>query len=350
MIKRKIEDEWLFFFSLLGVVLTSIYLRRFPKYSLKDFKIVYTLFIFLVLIKGLERSGFLMYLAYKFQKGKFLPQKLIFLTSILSMFITNDVALLTIVPLTLKLKTNGIEYLVILEIITANGISALTPFGNPQNIFIYFYYHLHPAEFIEAIAPFVLTSFTFVVILSFIVKISFSKSKSKIVKFNRKTSSIYLIFFLLFILAILKLLSLWIGIFILTYVILLDRKNLKIDYFLLATFLTFFGFTDNLMKILRIQFKNNIQIFLYSALASQLMSNVPSALFFADFTSNWKPLLWGVSVGGFGNLIGSLASLISYRLYKSKFPTSKKFLIEFHLLNYIAFFLGITAYSCFYIL
>ncbi|RLD99132.1 MAG: hypothetical protein DRI91_01515 [Aquificota bacterium] len=95
-----------------------------------------------------------------------------------------------------------------------------------------------------------------------------------------------------------------------------------------------------LMRILRFSLDSGEKVFLYSSLGSQIISNFPSTLFFAEFTNNWRALLWGVSVGGFGNLIGSLASLITYRLYKTHAPSQGRFLIKFHLYGYLAFFAG----------
>jgi len=124
-------------------------------------------------------------------------------------------------------------------------------------------------------------------------------------------------------------------------------RALFIDYFLLATFLAFFGFTDNLMHILSFNLQNSTQVFLYSALASQVISNVPSALLFAEFTSDWRALLWGVSVGGYGTLISSLANLISYHLYKAYCNDSKSYLLRFHFYNFLVFLMGILVYFIF---
>jgi len=339
---KKLIEEWLLSITIIGLIISSLYLKRFPVYTYNDFKVVYTLFVFLVLIKGLEKSGFLYSIASSFFGGEGLYLKLILSTAFLSIFVTNDIALLTVIPLTLSLNVEDKKSLIIMETITANGASALTPFGNPQNIFIYYYYHLCPLEFIKAIAPFTFI-FLFFVLLIAPKKVKNMK-KTKITENFNKKSYIYVIFFLLFILSVLKILPIEIGIIPIIYAILFDKDILFIDYLLLATFLCFFGFTDNLIHIFSFSLENSRQVFLYSAFASQAISNVPSALFFADFTSNWKALLWGVSVGGFGNLIGSFASLISYRLYRAKFPNSKGFLIKFHLYSYLAFFLGIAVY------
>jgi Na+/H+ antiporter NhaD/arsenite permease-like protein len=347
---RKVAEEWVLFLSSIGLILTSIYLNRTPLYNTTDFKVIYTLFIFLIIIKGLERTGFFTILSDKIKKDKYLSRKLILLTAILSMFVTNDVALLTMVPWTLTLDIENIETLIIFETLTANIVSSLTPFGNPQNIFIYYHFHLHPLVFIKTIAPFTIILFLIIFFISSKynnIKVSNSPDNSE--KIN-KTSYIYIGLFILFILAILKILPLEIGISAILYSFVFDRKSLKIDYFLLLTFLAFFGFTDNLINILKISLSSSNHVFLFSAFGSQLISNVPGALFFADFTNHWKPLLWGVSVGGLGNIIGSLASLISYRLYKVKFKRTKIFLIKFHIYGYLFFILGIIVYFIFEVL
>ncbi len=338
-IYRKVFDEWLFFAALGGFIFTSILLKRIPKYNKNDFVVIYTLFIFLVIIKGLEKTGLIAKIANAFKQGKHLKYKLIILTAILSMLVTNDIALITVVPLTLAMNTESVMELVILETLTANAASALSPFGNPQNIFIYYYYHLNPWSFIKTIAPLVIFLMGLVFFAAKRIHIERHPQENKIsLKVNRE-ESLYLLFFIIFILSVLRILPHITGTIVLIYAYSKDRDVLKVDYFLLGTFFFFFGFTDNLMHALKITLHNSREVFLYSSLGSQIISNVPAALLFADFTKNWKALLWGVSVGGFGDIIGSLASIISYRLYKQKHNNSLKYLYKFHLYN-IAFFLS----------
>ena len=341
---EKMAGEWLLIASLVGLGITSLWRGHFPAYSATDFHVVYILFVFLVIIKGLEESHLLRKIAMSVQAGKKVEVKLVLLTAFLSMFVTNDVALLTVVPLTLALEIEGKELLVILEALSANAASALTPFGNPQNIFIFYHYHISPIAFIEAIFPFCLVS------IVFILSVTWWRRGRDCGKGKRQTvlvesrGKLYGLFFFVFILAVLKLIPLWFGGFALVYALIFDRRSLKIDGFLLLTFLAFFGFTDNLVHLLQFDLNTPIRTFFYAAWGSQLISNVPSALFFADFTSHWRALLWGVSVGGFGNLIGSLASLIAYRLYKAKMAQTRSFLLKFHLYGYGTFLLGILTY------
>ncbi len=346
VVARKAASEWLLILTIVGWGATSLYLQRFPHYSITDFKVVYTLFVFLVIIKGLESSGALQGVAVYLDGGKYLAPKLVAVTAFLSMFVTNDVALLTMVPITLALDMDART--VILETLVANGASALTPFGNPQNIFIYYHYHLHPLMFIRAIAPLAIVSFSLVLLASFGGGGGEHASSlgEKPPPLQSGRALFYLASFLLFIVAVLRLLPLYVGVVPLFYALSLDRASLRVDYALLAVFLGFFGFTDNLMHILHFKLVSPTQVFMYSSIGSQIMSNVPGALLFADFTSNWHALLWGVNVGGFGNLLGSLASLISYRLYKGHTHRQGPFLVEFHLWGYSAFFAGWGLYFC----
>jgi len=344
---RRFIGEWLFSFAFGGLLLTSLYLRRLPNYSFDDFTVIYTLFVFLVILKGLNKKGFVRYVASRFERGRFIPQKLVVLTALLSIFVTNDVALLTVVPLTLALNIRDVDRLIILEVLTANSASALSPFGNPQNIFIYYHYNVYPLEFVGEIWPFVATTFGVIILLSYFGKHDANTTKLPVVAKYKKEAILYLGFFVVFVLSVLRFLPLWVGVGIVVYVILFDKESLKIDYFLLATFGVFFGFTDNLREMIPIVLHTSKEIFFYASGLSQVISNVPATLFLSDFALNWKPLLWGVSVGGFGTLIASLASLISYRLYKEQFEDSRRFLVRFHLYNYALLFVGVVAYLLF---
>jgi Na+/H+ antiporter NhaD/arsenite permease-like protein len=74
------------------------------------------------------------------------------------------------------------------------------------------------------------------------------------------------------------------------------------------------------------------------------MSNVPAALFLSEFTNQWKALLWGVNVGGFGTLIASMANLIAYKIYLSRRKNQKGFLWKFHLVSFLFLAVGIITY------
>jgi len=327
---NSLKEEWLFYLSLFLALSSSLLLWRVPHISLTEVKVVFVLWGFLVLIGALEKYGVVSYVAQRLSKGRYLGLKLVLLSGFLSLFITNDVALLTVIPITLSLQPENIERIVILETISANGISALSPIGNPQNIFIYFKYSLNLPLFFKAIFPF------FFLVFSLLLLLSPKDGKSSIIlKKERlgKEGIFFSFLFFVFTLVAVKVLPLWIGLFPLCYAVLKERELLKVDYFLLGTFIFFFAFTDNLSSVFHLHQLDSLKAFVLSSLLSQVISNVPSAILVSEFTGNWKALLWGVSVGGFGTLVASLANLIAYRLYKG----DKAFLLKFFLYNLLFF-------------
>ena len=344
---RFIVDEWLFVVSLLGVLSTSAYLQRIPTYDFSDFKTLYTLFVLFVITNGLYEQHVLAKVASKIDNGRFLPVKLLLITFFFSMIVTNDVTVLAIVPLTLAIHVRFKEWIVILEVLAANAGSALSPFGNPQNIVLYWHYGVTFGQFLKVIMPFSLSFLVILLLVAFILS-HYTNNSRPLPKESVKLSSrayFYLVSLGIFILVMIQLLPLWLGAIILSGVFIVEHGKVRADYLLLATFAFFFGFTDNLKVIFSAVLAHPHHVFLLSSLLSQLISNVPAALLVADFTERWEALLWGVSVGGFGSLIGSLASLIAYRLYqKSEYGEDRKFLIKFHAVSYGAFFMGWMIY------
>ena len=101
------------------------------------------------------------------------------------------------------------------------------------------------------------------------------------------------------------------------------RTFLKVDYSLLFTFVGFFLFTGSISSIEKLSLvfsgmlESSFATYLAGLLSSQIISNVPAALLLSNFTQNAKELLASVNVAGLGTLIASLASVISYKLYKN---------------------------------
>ncbi len=340
-----ILKEWLVIASGVGLVLTAFYAKHFPVYSVQEIQILFILFVLFIAVNGLQKNGLILKIAQSIEKGKLIPLKLVVTTFFLSMLVTNDVALIVIVPLTLSLNINRKDILVILEALAANSGSALTPVGNPQNLFIYWFYDVHPDTFIKTIAPFSLIFLGLLVVSSLLVKTRNGVQENKIQKINKKA---YIHGMLLFIvlLTVFHVLPILAGSVVILFAFIFDRKALRVDYALLFSFLFFFGIADNLKIILASELSHSGHVFLFSALASQVMSNVPATLLFAKFTSNWQALLWGVNAGGFGSLFGSLANLIAYRIYVTHEDTNNipGFTARFLMLGYVALFVSIGLY------
>ena len=345
---KRLIKEWIFLVSTLGVVITSIYLRRLPHYDLSDFRILFLIFSFLVVLKGVENSRILELVALRLSKERFIALKLVLLVGFLSMFLTNDISLLIIVPITLVMDIKHKDIVVIMEAISANAFSSLMPSGNPQNMFIYWFYNLNFLQFVKAIYPFTVISALVIFLITAFVKSAKDVVQTKDIDIERN-SYIYIVLLLLMILVVLKVLPFWVSFAVVLYAAVFERELFLIDYFLLGIFFMFFGFTDNLQRIIHITSVPEGSVFVLSAILSQFMSNVPAALFLADFTKAWKELLWGVSVGGYGNLIGSLANLIAYRIYVTHFPEKQNsFLVKFLGLGYLFFFSLFFVYLLFF--
>jgi Na+/H+ antiporter NhaD/arsenite permease-like protein len=340
--RKLFAKEWLFFLSLILAVASSLLLRRLPRISRDEIEVLFVLATFFVTIKGLERSGFLQAVALWLERGNFVALKLLLGTFVISTFVTNDVALVTMVPLTLLLNVERKELLVILEAIAANG-AALFPFASPQNLYIYWHYQVPFMKFVAVIAPFVTVTLFLVLFFAMLFRFDIVP-RNEPIHFHRRRALAHLALFLLVVLTILKVLPLFIAFVVFFYALLIDQEALEIDYFLLATFLLFFAIADDFSYFFNHQLQAPKHVFLLSVALSQVMSNVPATLVMANFTSDWQALLWGVNVGGFGVLWGSLASLIAYRFYTKKFGGGWVFLAKFTALNFTALLVTALCY------
>jgi len=338
--------QWLLIISVVSLLVTSVYTSNIPDYSSNELEVLFLLLALFVAVNGLQHHGLILKISRSIEQGSLISLKLILASYFLSMVITNDIALMVIVPLTLTLNTTRKDLLVIFEALAVNAGSALSPFGNPQNLFIYWYYDLQPLEFIAAIAPFAIFFLVILIIASWFIKTSYkSVTEYSNIKLNQ---SAYIYVFLLFIvlLVVLHILPIISALIVIIYALIFDRKTLRIDYALLFTFFFFFGLAENLKLLFESQIQGSEHVFLFSALSSQLMSNVPATLLFANFTENWKALLWGTNAGGFGSLFGSFANLIAYKLYIDHKTTNNPmaFTTKFLISGYMAFFMSIGLY------
>ncbi len=303
----------------------------------------------MIVIKALEKESTFDIIAIKLinkvNSERGIVLFLILLAFFFSIFLTNDVALLTLVPFALIISrkiTINIEETIILQAIAANIGSSLTPIGNPQNLFLYYFYHLSFSHFILITYPISLIGLVFLCFNTF----RFSpKNKQLFLESeeirNKKQLLIYLGLFLLILLGILRIFDyriIFVIIFGFTFIF--NRSIIKkVDYSLLLTFICFFIFIGNISQIPNVSewigqiMNGNIKVFMLSILSSQFISNVPTAILFSSFTTYYRPLILGVNVGGLGTLIASLASLIAYRLYKQVY--NRPFLGKFILYNLI---------------
>ena len=326
------------------------------------------LFCLMATMAGLQAMGFFHQmgesLLMRIHSLRQLEMLLVLLCFFSSMFITNDVALITFVPFAIELlkmirREDRLIPVVVLQTIAANLGSMATPIGNPQNLYLYSHYHLGMGAFLRIMLPFALLSLLLILLALLRGKnqpLSFGLSEMQTVSgaapFCRKSLLSYLLMFLLCLGAVGK----WIPIpFLLLAVVCLGLSAdstvfSKVDYSLLITFAGFFIFIGNMKQIPWISslFQQLItgNELLCSVAVSQVISNVPAALLLSGFTDQGASLLIGTNLGGLGTLIASMASLISYKYVARDFPGLKgKYLAHFTAMNvlFLAILLLATA-------
>lgn len=264
-----------------------------------------------------------------------------------SMLVTNDVALLTFVPLTL-IVYNRIPnekcriYTIVLETAAANLGSMATPFGNPQNLYIYEKYGMTAWDFFRIMFPAGILSLIILILLCLFLPVTECTAQGFAAKSVSKGHfSAYFILFAICLLTVFHVVPDIVCLIVtISAAILLDRRLLlKVDYTLLATFVCFFVFVGNISRIESVSsFFSNIitgRELIVSILLSQGISNVPAAVMLSGFTDNGSSLLLGVNLGGLGTIIASLASLISFQFYrKSENARSGQYLLVFTAVNF----------------
>ena len=315
----------------------------------------------LCVLEGFKQENVLLpviRLAGNLKKMRSMTLFLVFGVFFSSMFVTNDVSLIIFVPLTILLFRSGGKEKYILPVISMENIAAirgslLMPFGSPQNLFLYGQAGISAWQFMLHMLPLCLSSALLLVV--FICFLYRKDPKEKVLgradetvwaPERKKYRIMYLVLFLLILAVIVSRTAYWyvaVGIVIVT-ILTGDRKLFrKVDYVLLITFLCFFIFSSSIAG------NERIAGFLRKAVAgneywwsiglSQVISNVPASIVLYPFSTNFAGLIYGLDTAGLCSLIGSLASVINYRIYVREYPgQGGKFIIVFTLVSW-AFFL-----------
>ena len=340
------------FIALVAAIVTSFLIHPDKEYiHYFDFKTLSCLFCVLAVVCALRNIRFFYLLAHQvvrlFKNARMCVMALLYITFIGSMLIANDMALLTFLPLGyLVLEATGErKYMAktfILQNIAANLGGMLTPFGNPQNLYLYSKFNIPDGEFLRIMAPSFLLSIALITLccILFIKPEPMEIAEEKISLPPLRTI-VYLLLFALSIIIVFRLIPYYIGLIVVPLVLLfLDRRALaKVDYPLLLTFVFFFIFAGNMARIepVRAFFSTLLEknTLIFSTLSCQFISNVPSAILLSQFTDEYRELLIGVNIGGTGTIIASLASLITFREFtKQRKGEAGKYLLEFSAFNF----------------
>ena len=320
-----------------AAIITSCIVPPDAQYaSYFDFKTLTCLFCVLAVVCALKNVKFFTILARKIVDCtgnlRVATLALVYITFIGSMLIANDMALLTFLPLgyfVLKSteKTKYMAFVFIMQNIAANLGGMLTPFGNPQNLYLYTKFNIPTGEFMQImLIPFVAAILLITLCCLFLPREALSINEPCPYRLQPKRTALYLVLFALSIVIVFRVIPYWIGLIVVPLVLLFaDKKALQaVDYPLLLTFVCFFIFSGNMARIPAVSSlfsallaKNTL---LVSAFSCQVISNVPSAILLSQFTADYPALLLGVNIGGAGTLIASLASLITFREYTSHNP------------------------------
>ncbi len=334
---RFIKKNAVMCIALLAALITSCIVPPDKQYlEYLDYRTLTCLFCVLAVVCALKNIRFFFMLARKivqlFKTARMAVLALVYITFIGSMLIANDMALLTFLPLgylvltaTEKKKYMAVTF--ILQNIAANLGGMLTPFGNPQNLYLYSKFGIPTVEFMGIMAlPFAVSILLITLCCFLFIKAEPLSLEEEKIQLPVARTFAYLGLFALSIVIVFRGIPYWIGLIIIPVALLfLDRKALKqVDYPLLLTFVFFFIFSGNMARIegVRQLFSALLEknTLLVSALSCQVISNVPSAILLSQFTGNYADLLVGVNVGGVGTLISSLASLITFREYAKHNP------------------------------
>ena len=345
--------------ALVAALITSFFVPVDKEYlNYFDYKTLACLFCTLAVVCALKNVNFFYMLAQRvvcvFKTARASVLALTYITFIGSMLLANDMALLTFLPLgyivlTSTKKEKYMAFTFIMQNIAANLGGMLTPFGNPQNLYLYTKFNIPTAEFTSIMfLPFLVSIALITACCLLFVKAEPLELGEEKIEVEPKKTALYLLLFAFSIAIVFRAIPYQIGLVIVPFVLLItDKKALKdVDYPLLLTFVFFFIFAGNMARIepVRALFSSLLEknTLLVSVLSCQCISNVPSAILLSQFTGNYRELLLGVNIGGVGTLISSLASLITFREYVKHNPKKSGFYLGLFSAFNFAFLLILT--------
>lgn len=301
----------------------------------------------LAITQGVERSGMLQAAAARLLARTTDLRRLVLLlaasAAVLSALVTNDVSLFLLVPLTRVLATQAhlpLARLVVIEALAVNAGSALTPIGNPQNLFLWHRSGESFVGFVTMMAPTVavMLFWLFAAIWFMVprVPIALKPAASDAAPVQPRLLALSGLLFVGFVIALDRhWLLAGLGMVFGAFLLLRPRVLLGIDWALLAIIALMFVDLRQLAELPTIAtllgqwpIGEGWRAYLAAIFTSQFISNVPATIVLDPFVHDLPALAAGVSVGGFGCVLGSLANLIALRL--AKLPNGLR---EFHRLS-----------------
>lgn len=349
-IQHEVTNHALFSISLIAAAVTSFF--NIPQWGYIDVKVLVCLFELMLVVKALEEYGLLGHIAVRIvnccKDERRLTAALCVIAFLLSMFTTNDVAVLTIVPILIAIsRTCGFSVALpcILTTIAANLGSSTTPIGNPQNLYIFSFYKMNPASFFRESVPLCLASLLLVMVSTlFIHPKKIQAGLSSVPVTEKRRGAAFLLLSVPVIAGVIGLIPYTLTLLLVILATFILNRSLlrKLDYRLLLTFLFLFVAVGNIshIPVLKEQIAalgtTPLKTYMSALVLSQIISNVPSTIMLAPFTVYTRALFYGVNIGGLGTPVASLASIIAFSLFYQAFPHKKlQFAYTFLLYNFI---------------
>ncbi len=349
MLKSILKDRLLQITAVIAVL--SLFLAR-PRLADINFSTLWSITAMMTLIQIFNHLHILDYCAYRLTGYANNTRQLVWLFLALAfvsaMFLTNDVTVLTLVPLYLYVaKQYHLPEILPVTLIsmTANLGSATTPFGNPHNIFLLAKFDVSVSQFFHWSLPLALFSIVVITIYTFMIKPTpISTIHTQQIYIPRRPTVLAVIAALFVFAGVLGFIPAWVGavITIILAFALQPKIMSHVDY---ATILTFVGFfivvsdlSQNTMikETLSAHINSPLSVYFGSIGVSQFISNVPTTVLFAKFTKHAAALLYGANIGGLGTLVGSMANLLAFKQYtRYGSSNSTRFLIDFTGINLI---------------
>ena len=250
----------------------------------------------------------------------------------LAMLLTNDVALFLVVPFTLLFRRVAdveLAPIVVLEISAANLIGAWTPIGNPQNMFLYSRGAFTPGSFAVAQLPIVLAAAALLSLgaIWIVPDRRLAPPDARFERVDRLRAAAFAVLLAAEVASLARLVPPGIPLLLAAAgAALLGKRLFRTDFSLVLVFAFLFVGVAGLERSAfysaldpgRLFGHRAKGLFVAGALLSQLVSNVPAAMLLAPAASGaaaMRGLLWGVTAGGCGTPIASIANLIGAQLY-----------------------------------
>ena len=329
------------------------------------------LFCLMVVIGGLRESGVfaavLARLLLRLGTMRQLAAVLIFSCFFVSMWVTNDVSLLTFVPFSLMAlprisSERQIALVIVLQTLAANLGSMCTPVGNPQNLYLYFYYGMDLGTFLSLLLPYTLVSLALLALSVFLlpgtpipVSARLAARRTRNLPVLAPPRQLWLLggMFSLSLLTVAHVLDYRLTLAIVAAVTATRPRYFRYaDYRLLGTFVAFFVLIGNMSQLTA--FREILtgylagHEFLIALLASQIISNVPAAVLLSGFTDQGAALLLGTDIGGLGTLVASMASLISYGMFVRACPRQQEWYLKLFTLLNLTYLLVLVLFAWLY--